>query len=44
MFMLVLISILFFGIKTVLQARVISYPTVKEAPFELLPVHAKAGK
>lgn len=44
MFMLVLISMLFFGIKTVLQARVISYPTVKEAPFELLPVHAKAGK
>ena len=44
MFMLVLISMIFFGIKTVLEARIINYPTVKETPFELLPVHAKAEK
>ena len=44
MFMLVLISMLFFGIKTVLQARVINYPTTKEAPFERLPVYATTEK
>jgi len=44
MFMLVLISMLFFGIKTVLQARVIYHPTAKEAPFELLPVHVTSEK
>jgi carbon starvation protein len=44
LFMAVLISMLFFGIKTVLQARVISHPTAKEAPFELLPVHATNEK
>ena len=44
LFMAVLISMLFFGIKTVLQARVISHPTAKEAPFELFPVHATNEK
>ena len=44
LFMAVLISMLFFGIKTVLQARTISHPTAKEAPFELLPVHATTEK
>ena len=44
MFMLVLISMLFFGIKTVLQARVINHPTTKEAPFERLPVYATTEK
>ncbi|BCT67944.1 carbon starvation CstA family protein [Nitrosospira sp. NRS527] len=38
LFMLVLISILFFGIQTVLRARATGRPTAKEAPFELLPV------
>lgn len=40
LFMLVLISILFFGIQTVLRARATTKPTAKEAPFELLPVEA----
>ncbi|WP_025039816.1 carbon starvation CstA family protein [Nitrosospira briensis] len=40
LFMLVLISILFFGIQTVLRARATGRPTAKEAPFELLPVEA----
>lgn len=40
LFMLVLISILFFGIRTVLHARATGRPTAKEAPFELLPVEA----
>lgn len=40
LFMLVLISILFFGIRTVLRARATGKPTAKEAPFELLPVEA----
>ena len=40
LFMLVLISILFFGILTVLRARATGRPTAKEAPFELLPVEA----
>jgi carbon starvation protein len=40
LFMLVLISILFFGIRTVLRARATGRPTAKEAPFELLPVEA----
>ena len=44
LFMAVLISMLFFGIKTVLQARAISHPTAKEAPFELLPAHATTEK
>nr|MBA3756157.1 carbon starvation protein A [Nitrosomonas sp.] len=44
MFMLVLISMLFFGIKTVLQARVITHSTTKEAPFERLPAYATTEK
>jgi carbon starvation protein len=40
LFILVLISILFFGIRTVLRARATGRPTAKEAPFELLPVEA----
>ena len=40
LFMLVLISILFFGIRTILHARATGKPTAKEAPFELLPVEA----
>ena len=44
LFMAALISMLFFGIKTVLQARVVRHPTTQEAPFELLPVHATIEK
>lgn len=44
LFMLVLTSMLLFGIKTVLQARIIHHPTAKEAPFELLPAYAATGK
>ncbi len=44
LFMAVLISMLFFGIKTVLQARVVRHSTTQEAPFELLPVHATIEK
>ncbi len=44
MFMLVLISMLLFGIRTVLQARVIHHPTAQEAPFELLPVYTTTNK
>jgi len=44
LFMTVLISMLFFGIRAVLQARAISHPTVKEAPFELLPTYAATEK
>jgi carbon starvation protein len=40
LFMTVLISMLVFGIRTVLQARLAPQPTVKEAPFELLPAYA----
>ncbi|MDE2387983.1 MAG: carbon starvation protein A [Betaproteobacteria bacterium] len=40
LFMTVLISMLLFGIRTVLQARMIQHPTAQEAPFELLPVYA----
>ncbi len=36
LFMLVLISLLAFGIRTVIRARGIDTPTVKEAPFEPL--------
>lgn len=42
-FMLVLISMLVFGIRTVLRARGTGRPTAKEAPFELLPVEAASG-
>ncbi len=40
LFMTVLISMLLFGIRTVLQARMIQHSTAQEAPFELLPVYA----
>lgn len=40
LFMLVLISMLAFGIRTVLRARALGTPTAREAPFELLPVEA----
>ena len=43
LFMLVLISILVFGIRTVLRARRTGGPTAREAPFELLPVEAAPG-
>jgi carbon starvation protein len=38
LFMLVLISMLAFGIRTALRARALGTPTAREAPFELLPV------
>lgn len=44
LFMTVLISMLIFGIRTVLQARITHHPTTQEAPFELLPAHAVAEK
>jgi len=40
LFMLVLISMLAFGIRTVLRARALGTSTAREAPFELLPVEA----
>jgi carbon starvation protein len=43
LFMLVLISMLIFGIQTVLRARGTGGPTAKEAPFELLPIEATPG-
>ena len=43
LFMLVLISMLVFGIQTVLRARGTGGPTAKEAPFELLPVEVAPG-
>lgn len=44
LFMTVLISMLIFGIRTVLQARITHHPTTQETPFELLPAHAVAEK
>ena len=44
LFIAVLVSILVFGIRTILQARVIHYPTTREAPFEPLPVYASIEK
>ncbi|MBY0498359.1 MAG: carbon starvation protein A [Nitrosomonas sp.] len=44
LFMTVLISMLIFGIRTVLQARITHHLTTQEAPFELLPAHAVAEK
>ena len=44
LFMSVLVSMLVFGIRTVLQARVEHHPTTQEAPFELLPVYAATEK
>ena len=40
LFMAVLISMLVFGARTVLQARIVRHPTAQEAPFELLPIYA----
>ncbi|MDN5836550.1 MAG: carbon starvation protein A, partial [Nitrosospira sp.] len=40
LFMLVLLSMLAFGVRTVLRARGTGGPTAKEAPFERLPVEA----
>lgn len=42
MFMLVVISVLVFGIRTVLKARSAHQPSVKEAPYETLPASALA--
>ncbi|NQE48479.1 carbon starvation CstA family protein [Herbaspirillum rubrisubalbicans] len=42
MFMLVVISVLVFGIRTVLRARAAHQPSVKEAPYEALPASALA--
>lgn len=43
LFMLVLVSMLIFGVRTVLRARGTGNPTAKEAPFELLPPEAAPG-
>jgi carbon starvation protein len=43
LFMLVLISILIFGGRTVVRARAAGRPTAREAPFELLPADAAQG-
>jgi carbon starvation protein CstA len=40
LFMLVLVSMLAFGIKTVVHARALGKPSAREAPFELLPAEA----
>jgi carbon starvation protein len=40
LFMLVLISMLVFGIRTIAQARATREPSAREAPFELLPAEA----
>lgn len=40
LFMTVLISMLVFGTRTVLQARIERHPTAQEASFELLPAYA----
>ncbi|GAB1718858.1 MAG: Carbon starvation protein CstA [Nitrosospira sp.] len=40
LFMLVLISMLVFGARTVMQARATREPSARETPFELLPVEA----
>ncbi|MBA4143765.1 MAG: carbon starvation protein A [Nitrosospira sp.] len=40
LFMLVLLSMLVFGIRTVLRARATTSPSAREAPFELLPADA----
>ncbi|MCC6915735.1 carbon starvation CstA family protein [Nitrosomonas sp.] len=44
LFMAVLVSILVFGVRAVLQARMAACPTTREAPFELLPVYAVIEK
>ncbi|MBO9535918.1 carbon starvation CstA family protein [Herbaspirillum sp.] len=40
MFMLVVVSVLVFGIRTVLKARAANQPSVREAPYEALPAAA----
>ena len=40
LFMLVLISMLAFGIRTILRARALGNPSAREAPFELLPLES----
>jgi carbon starvation protein len=40
LFMLVLISMLVFGIRTVIVARAMHEPSARETPFELLPAEA----
>jgi carbon starvation protein len=40
LFMLVLLSMLVFGARTVMQARARREPSAREAPFELLPAEA----
>ncbi|MFJ3045153.1 carbon starvation CstA family protein [Herbaspirillum chlorophenolicum] len=42
MFMLVVVSVLVFGIRTVLKARAANQPSVREAPYESLPATAVA--
>ncbi|MBE7526877.1 MAG: carbon starvation protein A [Burkholderiales bacterium] len=44
LFMVVLVSMLAFGIRTILQARIVRHPTTSEAPFELLPVYVASEK
>jgi len=44
LFMAVLVSMLVFGIRAILQARIVRHPTTSEAPFELLPVYAASEK
>lgn len=44
LFMLVLVSMLCFGIRTVFQARRAHHPTVQEAPFELSPAYVTLDK
>lgn len=44
LFMLVLISMLCFGVRTVFYARRAHHPTAQEAPFELSPVYATVDK
>jgi carbon starvation protein len=42
MFMLVVVSVLVFGIRTVLKARAAHQPSVKESAYEALPASAVA--
>ncbi|MCY1239507.1 Inner membrane protein YjiY [compost metagenome] len=42
LFMVVVLSIVFYGFKTALQARAVNRPTDKETPFEPLPGAASA--
>ncbi|MCY1219980.1 Pyruvate/proton symporter BtsT [compost metagenome] len=42
LFMLVVLSIVFYGFKTAMQARAAARPTARETPFEPLPSGASA--